>query len=211
MRIAALKASSTTFFGAHQEVVSVAGSMDEVFVDISGPLKHLSAALNREVAAEEFEVKLASSACFLIANVDSHKVLNAPDTSLDYTQCSRLDESGPMPAIPLTSSLSFLIKAIDQGILHHNLTATATAYNVSYTLRLSVTVHCPPEASIYDCANGPDNCEEGSQFNLTSRSCMFVELEEAPAFGLTVILVIAVCSLLALLGIGAAVLVLRLR
>eukprot|EP00951_Prasinocladus_malaysianus_P028615 scaffold261363_cov42-Prasinocladus_malaysianus.AAC.1 len=212
MRKAALKASAASFFGAEQEVLSIAGSMDEVVIDISGPVKHLSAALGRDVAAEEFEVKLMSSACFLIADVDSHKVLNAPDTSLNSTQCSQLDKSGPMqPAIPLSSSLNFLIKAVDQGVLHHNLTATATAYNVSYTLRLSVEVHCQPEASIYDCANSPEDCEEGSQFDFSLRSCIAVVLQEPAVVSLTVIMVIAICSLLAILAIGAGVFVIHSR
>ena len=209
---AAASAVNTAFFGSLQQSQAVVDEPAEVSVSVAEAVGHLSAALGRSIAPEEFSLKVLPSACFDISlpngsqAIDGMVGVGQEKDEYNPMLCDELDVSrGSVGHLELGAQGRFLVRSLHRDVMARNFTVTATALNVSYTLGLEVAVVCPRNASIYDCAEGPEVCAAAGRvaFDPICRVCVVAGASPPTiriASGIFIAVLVTIFVILAVLG-----------
>lgn len=200
-----------------QSIQAEIGEMTQVLVDLTPARDHLSKALSRKIQLREFLVIVSLSPCF--DSVVSYGLNNKTFPSPAHGLANAADETGVAldcdgiggqqeAALSHESKLAFLIHPIHRSIKGHNMTVTATARNVTYSLQLEVSVICPKDDPIEVCSTSADDCISTSSgkimaYDSFARRCF----PSSSANSLPTIIIAVACSVLGavvLLGLSAA-------
>lgn len=164
------------FFGDTLVYEASIGVPNRIDVSLAHVLAHLSAARGKPVLADDLTVNVASPQCFYLSS-SPMAVPQLPTDSDDNTQPCNQYDSGAF--LELNTSQNGTWSFFAMPMLHasemSSITIRAYTANVSYTLRATIAVVCPPGANVYECAISEDVCQGVNKdlvwFNGITRRC----------------------------------------